>query len=67
MSAPIGISVVHERADEALAFGADVERATAKKARASVKTTSLAVNLLNTLVPILSPFLVTSELGPRHW
>src|SRR5512136_1612456 len=53
--------------DDALAFGADADRATAMKARAKAKTTSLAVSLLITLVPILNPFFVTSEQGPRHW
>jgi hypothetical protein len=58
--------VVQEKTDEALAFGADAERATAMKARVKTKTADLAVNLLITLVPILNPFFETLEQGPRH-
>jgi hypothetical protein len=58
--------VVQEKTDEALAFGADAERATAMKARVTAETTNLAVNLLLIFVPILNPFFKTLEQGPRH-
>jgi hypothetical protein len=63
---PMDVSVDHEKTHEAPAFGADVEKAPAMKARVTAETINLAVNLQLTFVPILNPFLETLERRPRR-